>query len=49
VVEGFGPRASRLERDRELLLDPLLPDKLGQEARPKRAIEVLVALPRHRS
>src|SRR5439155_3244373 len=42
VVERLVTRARRLERDRELLLDALLPDEVGQLARPKRLLELFL-------
>ena len=45
VVEGLSARLGRSERDRKLLLDPLLPDEVGQRLWPQRALE---ARPRRR-
>src|SRR5439155_19257674 len=42
VVERLAARARGLERDRELLLDPLLADELVEPTRPKRALELVV-------
>jgi len=41
VVERFVARLRGRERDRELVLDPLLPDELGQAARAQRLLEDL--------
>ncbi len=43
MVERLAARDRRRERDLELLLQPLLPDELGQVARPQRAVELLLA------
>ena len=49
VVERLAAGLGRLQRDRELLLDPLLPDEVVEAARPQRAVElVLVGLDRGR-
>src|SRR5439155_23108614 len=40
VVEGLVPCPRRLERDRQLLLDPLLADELVQVARAKRLLDL---------
>ena len=42
VVERLAARASRRERDRELLLDPLLADEVVEPLRPERAVELLL-------
>ena len=47
VVERLAARTGGFERDRELLLDPLLADELVELSRPQRAVElVLVRLDR---
>ena len=38
----------RLERDRELFLDTLLPDQVGERARTKRALELFLRVGEHR-
>ena len=43
VVERLAARLRRVERDRELLLDALLADEVGERARPQRALELLLA------
>ena len=43
VVARLAARPGGLEEDRELLLDLLLADELGQVARPQRAVELLLA------
>jgi hypothetical protein len=40
VVERLVARLRRVERDGELLLDPLLPDELGQASWTQRLLEV---------
>src|SRR6185436_13163984 len=47
VVECLAARLRRVERDRELLLDPRLADEIVELARPKRPVE-LVLLRAHR-
>ena len=42
MVERLVARARRFERDRELLLDALLPDKLVEATRAERLLELLV-------
>ena len=42
VVERLAARLRRVERDPELLLDPLLADEVVEPARPQRALELLV-------
>jgi hypothetical protein len=42
VVERLPARLGRRERDRELLLDALLPDELVELARTQRALELLL-------
>ena len=49
VVERLAARLRSGERDRELLLDALLPDELVQAARPERLLELLILLGDHRS
>src|SRR5204862_649117 len=44
VVERLAARLRRFERNRELLLDALLPDEVAERARPKRALELLVGI-----
>ena len=46
VVERLAARLRRLERDRELLLDALLPDEVGERARAQRALELLLGVAR---
>src|SRR5207244_10715123 len=42
VVERLTAGPGRLERDRELLLDPLLADELVQPPRPQRPVELVL-------
>ena len=44
VVERLAPRLRRVERDRELLLHPLLADEVVEPARPQRAVELVLVL-----
>ena len=41
MVERFIPALCCVQRNRELFLDPLLPDELAQPTRPQRLLEVL--------
>ena len=43
VVERLAAPVRGVERDRELLLDSLLPDEVGERAGPERALELLLA------
>ena len=43
VVERLAARLRRVERDRELLLDALLADEVGERLRAERALELLLA------
>src|SRR5262249_43981740 len=43
VVERLAARLRRVERDRELLLDALLPDEVVERRRPQRALQLLLA------
>ena len=43
MVERLAARPRRLERDRELLLDPLLADEVVEPPRPERAVELVLA------
>ena len=45
VVERLAARLRRVERDRELLLDPLLADEVVEPARPQRALELVLLGP----
>jgi hypothetical protein len=42
VVQRLVAALRGVERDRKLLLDPLLPNELAQSARPQRLLEVLL-------
>ena len=42
VIERLAAGASRRQRDRELLLDPLLTDEVVEPLRPERAVELLL-------
>src|SRR5207253_2648586 len=43
MVERLAAPLRRVERDRELLLDALLPDEVGERRRAQRALELLLA------
>ena len=42
VIQRFRPRTRCLERDIELLLDPVLPDEIVEVSRPERPIELVL-------
>src|SRR5207249_217836 len=48
VVERLAARTRRLECDRELLLDALLADEVGERARAERPLELLLGVGEHR-
>ena len=48
VVERLAAGLGRLQRDRELLLDPLLPDEVVEAPRPQRAVELVLVRLRNR-
>ena len=48
VVERLAARLRRVERDLQLLLDPLLPDEVGERARPQRPLDLLLGVAEHR-
>ena len=48
VVERLAARLRRVERDLQLLLDPLLPDEVAERTRPQRPLDLLLAARRER-